>query len=430
MKDFLRKSVGVFREALRDYGRAAGHAPVIWIVLAALNFAVQVYFRRQLAPGEFALLNTLIGAVNLTAVPLLALRQAIAYFPAPEGEAAQRKKIIREAEVPLVQNSALLWAFLCALFFLPALNLLGLPRFTLGIFALPNVLILLGGCFGAALYQRQNRFRFWAFLLVFAGLARLLAAYIFAGAEPWAEAGLAAGACAGLVLLTPIFRPTKLVFAWEKTRAALSDRGFRLYLGATISVMLGIFLFINADRILAQLWFGRPNDNNLGLVRWGIFDGYQTAGLLGRALLWGTQPILLVLLARRAPAERTSREVRTLFWFYGAELIGAAILLALFARPLAHLFGGADEEITAYFVPRFALAMVPLGFVQGLGFFVLASRRYPECFTLGAGGVAYTLFLALVGKPQLIQSYMFGGGTVVLLLVLSVGVVRWGRHQP
>jgi hypothetical protein len=330
--------------------------------------------------------------------------------------------------VPLLQGGALVCAFGCALLFLPVLNFLGLPRFMLGLFALPLALIALGGQLAVTLYQAQNRFRFWAFLLVLGGIVRLVAATVFAGAEPWAESALAACACAGFVLLAPVLRPVKATFSWTRFRSALDGRG--LHFAASFCAVLGIFLCTSVDRIVAQLWFGRATDNNLGLVRWDVFDGYQTAGLLARSLIWGLQPMLLILLARRAQVEQTGRGLRGLFWLYLGLLILGAILLPIFGEPLARLFGGGNEQFTVHFLPRFALAMVPLGFVQGLGFFALASRRYPECFTLGAGGIAYTIFLSLFGKPQLLLSYMFGGGMVVALLVLSVGVARWGRRQP
>ena len=69
--------------------------------------------------------------------------------------------------------------------------------------------------------------------------------------------------------------------------------------------------------------------------------------------------------------------------------------------------------------------------LQALGVFSLASRRYHECFVLGGCGVGYTLLLYLAGRqPQLMPAYMFGGGLVSLMVVLFVGVVRWGRKQP
>lgn len=426
MKRALGKIFGWIPSTLGGYRSATGRSLMLWLVLALLNFAIQIIFRRNLEPGEFATLNTLLALVGLTTVPLFALRQALIYG----GTDPARREILQAARVPLTQNLALIWIFVCALFFLPALDLLQLPRFTMGLFALANVIIVLAGCFCATLYEEQNRFRFWAFLLLLAGTIRLIVAWFATGAEPWAETGMAAGTVAGIVLLTPILRPANRVIGWKKMAAALGDREFRLYLAATFSVALGIFLFINADRIVAQIWFGRSTDNNMGLVRWGVFDGYQTAGLLGRSLLWGTQPLLFMLLARRSRQGHTTRDVRRLFWIYLAALAAGALLLSFLASPLARLFGGANPEMTVYFIWRFALAMVPLGLLQGIGIFVLASRRYPECFTLGIGSVAYTFFLAWVGKPQVIQSYMLGGATVVLLLVLFIGIVRWGRKQP
>lgn len=81
--------------------------------------------------------------------------------------------------------------------------------------------------------------------------------------------------------------------------------------------------------------------------------------------------------------------------------------------------------------PTFAAIMVPLGLLQGLGIFSLASRRYPECFVIGGCGAAYTLVLVFFGRrPDLMLAYMFGGGLVSLMAVLFVGVARWGRKQP
>jgi hypothetical protein len=88
-------------------------------------------------------------------------------------------------------------------------------------------------------------------------------------------------------------------------------------------------------------------------------------------------------------------------------------------------------ELTSHFVPSLAATMIPLGLLQALGIFSLASRRYPECFVLGGCGVGYTLLLYLAGRqPQLMPAYMFGGGLVCLMVLLFVGVVRWGRKQP
>jgi hypothetical protein len=72
--------------------------------------------------------------------------------------------------------------------------------------------------------------------------------------------------------------------------------------------------------------------------------------------------------------------------------------------------------------------MVPLGVLQALGIFVLASRRFVECHVFGGLGVAYALLLYLVGRQaQLMPAYMFGGGVLAIMVLLFVGIVRWGR---
>jgi hypothetical protein len=190
-----------------------------------------------------------------------------------------------------------------------------------------------------------------------------------------------------------------------------------------------MFLFSSADRLVAQSWFGVVTNLNLGVVDWRGFDAYQAAGLLGRALLWGTQPLLLLLLARRSRLERTTAASLAWFWIYLGALPAGAIALIVLDGPLSRLFCGADFVRTAVFVPSFALAMVPLGVVQGLGVFALASRRFPECHVFGGLGVGYAVLLYLVGRQaQQMPAYMFGGGVVAITVLLFVGVVRWGRR--
>ena len=409
-------------------GTAGFGLPVfVWALVALLNLAAQVAFRRHLEPGDFAVFNAVLSAIGLTAVPLMALRQGLTFYRAPD---ALLQAQVDEAWLPLQQNALVLWGFVCALVFLPVIQFLGLPRFSISLFATTEMFVMLGACFGLARYQSLRRWKSWGALALAAALARVLGAIFMAGAEPWAEMALVVEIVAGAFLLAPVFRQTKMTFAWGKVWVAWINRDLRLYLAATFSVMLAIFLFTSADRFLSQIWFGRSSDNNLGLVRWGLFDGYQTAGLLARSLVWGAQPILFYFLARRSRDVHTGKDSRRMIWIYLFALLVGAVLLYALRHPLAMLFGGGSEDMTEYFLPGFTVTMVMMGLVQGVGFFALASRRYPECFTLGAAGVGYTVFLALVGRPQLLVSYMFGGGAVALLLVLFIGVVRWGRRQP
>ena len=145
-------------------------------------------------------------------------------------------------------------------------------------------------------------------------------------------------------------------------------------------------------------------------------------------MLWGTQPLLWIFYARRGPLAKTTPAALTPFWIYLGALVGGVIALSLLSRAWA--LGGALPFLQE-FGPTFAIVMLPLGILQGFGIFCLASRRYPECFTFGGCSVAYALMLALFGhRPEIMLPYMFGMALVSVMLVLFVGVVRWGRKQP
>jgi hypothetical protein len=425
--DFLRHAVLVFRQ---EMGQPLG----LWALVAALNFLTQIIFRRELNQGEFGTLNTALGFIGLMTVPILAMDQAFtSYVTHPSGaEPNPRLESLRASALLVTETFAWCWGGICLLLLLPVLPLFDLPRFPLQLFTLMNVLVALGAVVSWTACRTSGQFRLWAWLLALAVLARVLLALGLGSQEPWAESGLAVFLLAGFILLIPILRQPSTEFPLRiKTCRSILDRDFLLYLGATISVFLALFLFSSADRIVAQSWFGVATDNNMGLVDWAKFDAYQTAGLLGRGLLWGTQPLLWILFAQRSLQDRTRAASLTFFWIYLGALVLGAILLIILANPLSWIFCGPNFAATAFFVPRFACAMVPLGILQALGIFSLASRRYPECFVLGACSVGYAFLLYFVGRqPELMPAYMFGGGLVAMMAVLFVGVVRWGRKQP
>jgi len=414
-----------------------GQSLIVWALIAVLNFIAQIVFRHEMAPGEFGTLNTALGMIGLMTVPVLALNQAFTHYlarhpnPRLAGQSA-RIDSLRAAAFLVTETFAWIWGAVSFLLVFLLLPLLDLPRFSLQLFTLLNVLIALGGLVSWTVCQGGDQLRLWAWLLTAAALARVLLGAGLAWREPWAESGLAAFLVAGFITLAPALRSHETDAAMRlKACHAVWDRDFLLCAGATFSVLLALFLFSSADRIVAQSWFGVATNNNMGLVNWALFDAYQTAGLLGRGILWGTQPLLWILFAQRSRLDRTTPTSLAFFWIHVGALLLGATLLGCLAQPLSRLFCGPDFQSTARFVPTFAAVMVPLGLLQGLGIFSLASRRYHECFVLGGCAAGYTLLLYLAGRqPQLMPAYMFAGGLVSLMVMLFVGIVRWGRKQP
>ncbi len=425
---------GFFRRALVTYQKETGQPLAVWAGIAALNFIAQIFLRRELHLGEFGTLNTALGIVGLLTLPLLALNQAFTLYlrQVHPQEQAPRIEALRAAAAIATETFGWIWGGLSILLIFLLLPLLDVPRISLQLFTVINVLVALGGVLSWAICQGGNRLHFWATLLFYAALSRALVGALLGWLEPWAESGLAALLLAGFIALAPALdiREVKPALRWKACRDAW-DRDFLLYAGATFSVLLGVFLFANADRIVAQKWLGVAINNNLGIVSWSLLDSYQTAGLLGRSLLWGTQPLLWILFAHRSPLNRTTTASLTFFWIYLGSLVAGAFLLGLLTRPLCYLFCGSNYQSTALFVPSFAAVMVVLGLLQGVGIFALASRRYPECFLFSACSIGYTVLLYLAGRQaQSMIAYMFGAGVVSLMIVLFVGVVRWGRKQP
>jgi hypothetical protein len=411
-----------------------GQSLLVWAVIAASHFIAQVIFRRELAPGEFGTLNTALGVIGLMAVPVFAVNQAFLHYGLrPQLAGTEEKRAsFRAASLMATETFAWVWGALSLLLILLFLPLLDMPRFSLQLFILINVLVALGGGVSWAVSRHTAQLRLWMWLLVAAAVARVGLAWGISAQAPWAEAGLGAILLAGFILLTPVLRQGSADWIPRlKACQSILDRDFLVSAAATIAVMLGIYLFTNADRIVSQSWFGVATNNNLGLVNWDEFDAYQTAGLLARSLLWGTQPLLWILFAQRVGLNKTHAASLVFFWIYLGALLLGVVMISLLSRPLSQLFCGASFASTAGLVPSLTSAMIPLGLLQALGVFALASRRHHECFVLAGCSVGYALLLYLAGRqPHLMPAYMFGGGLVSSMVVLFVGVVRWGRRQP
>jgi hypothetical protein len=433
----ISKFTASCRQGLLKFREETGQSLVLWAIIAMTSLFTQVFLHHELLPGEFGTFNTALGVIGLMMVPLVALCLAFNWHAARKqvpGEEA-RLQNLRASELIVTETFTWVWALVASVLVLFILQFLALPRYTLTLFTQLNVVIALGALLSVAMYRSRGQLRDWASLYAGTALARLLLCIALAWYVPWSESGLAAFLFAGLITIIPALRTTETGHAQriQALKTTVMDRVFLLDLGAIFSVFLAIFLFTNADRIVAQSWFGTvgANDVNADIIDWPMFDAYQTAGLLARSILWGTQPLLLILFLRRARIDRTTSAVMDWFWLYLGLLVTGVTFIDLFDVPLSQLFCGRDYVSTAHLVPGFTLTMIPLGLLQGVGIFGLASRRYIECFIFGACGIAYTLLLYGAGRhPQLMLAYMFGGGLISLMMVLFVGVVRWGRRQP
>lgn len=426
---------GALARAIRLYEETIGQFALTWALLALLNLVTQaILFEEMVSPshpaGEFGIFNSALGIIGLLTAPALAVPFALRLFFARAQSTGLDR--LRDSSVVVTETFTWVWAAVCVVLLLLPFPLPGLPRFSLDVFQAMNVLLALAAVISGAVCIAARQERRWALLLVVACLVRLALGGWFAAYQPCAEAALAAYVAGAFITLAPMLRPREVTLAARlQTCVAALDGSFLRFAGATMSVLLGLYLFTNADRIAALNWWD-VKVNGLDVPSAPlrhIFDIYQAVGLLARSLLWGTQPLLWMLYAERSKLNKTTAASLRFFWIY----LGTLVLGALALGFLASKGGPVDSFIpqAGSVGPTFAAILLPLGLLQGLGIFSLASRRYPECFVIGGCGIAYAIVLEFVGtRPQMMLPYMFGTSVVALMILLFVGVVRWGRKQP
>ena len=424
--------------AFRIYEEVTGQFAVTWLLLAVLNFATQAIFFHEMsglavpgrAPGEFGIFNSALGIIGLLVLPAATLPMALRLFFARAQSTSLDR--LRESTVIVTETFTWLWAGCVLVLVLLPLPLLSLPRFSLDVFKTMNLLLLIGAVLSCVVWTQSRRQRSWALLLVAACLARMAVGGWITAYQPSAEAALAAFVLGGFVTLAPALQPREVTLAARlQACAAALDGSFLRFAAATFSVLLGIYLFTNADRIVALGWTRiHVGETTLpSAPAQHFYDVYQATGLLARGLLWGTQPLLWVLYAARSKLDRTTVASMKFFWIYLGALVAGAFALGA----LTHfgVFADVLGPIAGEIGPTLAVMMIPLGLLQGLGIFALASRRYPECHLIGAMGIIYTIVLEIVGgRPQTMLTYMFGASVIVLMMVLLVGIIRYARKSP
>lgn len=414
--------------ALKENPLRPADRPAIlaWPAVALFTALSQIALFRELAPGEFGTVNTVLGLVAVLAAPLLALSLIFQSQVLPDEDLTGHQA----SRASVMELCLLIWSGVSIVLLLVLLPLLSLPRLSVDILA-----VLVAGAtylaiLGNSLSAFAHRARLWLGLVVTAAVLRFLASVAFPHFAPFAQSGLAAVVLAGFITALPVMRERTLDPNSAATWALVRGRRFLLPYLATASVMMAVAIFTNADRVVAQMNFGTPTGVNVSYVDFRAFDDYQAAGMIARALLWGTLPLLRVMYLKRSALPQTSKASLHFFWIYLFALFAADFVMGIFAPYLSSIFTG-DAIAAARFIPGFAGAVPMLGLLQGVGIFVLASRRYPECFTFAGCSVAYGTFLTFCGRePQLMTSCMFGGAMMSLMVVLLVGIIRYARSHP
>jgi O-antigen/teichoic acid export membrane protein len=389
------------------------------LIGAIANYLFQAVMRRHLSWSEFGYLNTTIGLIMFAGVPLTAASQTVTHHLALIGATGDSEKMQRLQAASLKFLRHLTWMlFAISLVLLyPVASYLRFPRMSLAWVALLWIPINLWSTLGGAWCAGLSRFRLYAFLLILAGVVRLVAGDLFVKIYPWAEAGILGCILSGLVLASVVaLNPHHGTAA--KLRQTLFDRDLIIYGIAALAVSFSTFVFLQGDQIIAQRHF--PG------VELGRYSG---AGLLGRAIVWASLPVLIVYFTRRSGHDPAHKSPDHLLWAYLGLVGTGAVFLIILKVPMLYLLLGTHDAGLAAMTTQFALTMVPIGILQAMGYHYLAARRIPECLVFGGCGMAYLAVLVLYGRtPDLMLDGM-GAAAVTSILVLGV-LALFRRRAP
>ena len=385
---------------------------------AIANYLFQAVMRRHLSWSEFGYLNATIGLIMFAGVPLTAASQTVTHHLALVGATGDTERMQRLQATSLKFLRHLTWVlFAISLVLLyPVADFLHF-RSSLAWVALLCIPVNLWSILGGAWCAGLSRFRLYAFLLIMAGVVRLAAGTIIVKFYPWAEAGIYATILSGIVLASVVaLSPHHGTEA--RLRQSLFDRDLIIYGLAAFAVSFATFVFLQGDQVIAQRHF---SGDELGR--------YSGAGLLGRAIVWASLPVLIVYFTRRSGHDPAHKSPDHLLWAYLALVGIGAILLILLKVPLLYLLLGThDDPELAAMTTQFALTMVPIGILQAMGYHYLASRRIPECLVFGGCGLVYLVLLAVYGRTSTLMLDWMAGAASASIVVL--GAMALARRTP
>ncbi|HSI86671.1 MAG: hypothetical protein ACAI35_06590 [Candidatus Methylacidiphilales bacterium] len=440
MSEFIDTDVAEAEMAARDRKKRliaavqAGMLLTIANFLASLgHFVYQIYCKPRLESGEFSLFNTTLILVQLLTVPLAAGSQAFTHFISKHHGNDNHEELHNLQDwCQMMLRRYTWWLCVAALIVIHPLTIFfNFPRDSLTLVALACVPLMLWSILGTVMLAGLSRFELLAGLTFGTMLVRFISGAVLIWFFPFAEAAACATLFACIVLALPV-----LMAKTPRPREMLQNPWtpeFSRYLAAALCVGVATFIFTQADLLIAQRcsvgvpnikgWV--PSMENISKIRAISLDMYTAAGLLGRAILMGATPILVVYFTKRSQGGPGQLNARALLAIYFILIIIGSAMLTLLREPLSLFFvRSADPEMMER-VRIFALAMIPIGIVQGVGYYLLATSRLLMCYIFGGLGLLYLFILGSLGTDLwTLQSLMCGGSAGALCVLYIVSIVR------
>lgn len=369
-----------------------------WLMFAstasgALMYAVHPIVSRGVPSGEYGVFTTLLQVVALMGIPAVGLTPVIAQQAAAAITEEQQRIVASEFRA-VWKAIFFIWLammLVLAVFWRQALAGLKIENSTaLAAAAIVGLAAMWMPLVNGILQGRQNFFWLgWTNILNGVGRLSFVCLIVFL-LHGWA-AGAMSAVFLGMMAVI-IVGCWQVRDAW-KTKAAPVQ--WRDWLGRVVPLTFGLgaaTFMLSADMIFTQNFFPREQTGF-----------YAAAGMIGRALVFFTQPLSQVMFPKLARSRATGEKTNALGLALGATLLAggaAAIGCTLFpSLPLRlAMYGPAYIATASPLVPWFAWCMLPLTLSTVLINSLMARSKFSAVPWLVLVAIGYGVALMMVGK--------------------------------
>lgn len=404
-----------------------------WMLMASTASGLVMYLvhpivSRGMPESEYGVFGTLLQVVTMMTIPAGGLQPVIAQQQAA-AITEEKQRVVASEFRGVAQAMFFIWLAIVAvvgIFWHQALAAfkIGNPM------ALAMTLLIGLGAIWMPLVQgllqgRQN-FLWLGWMTIFNGVGRFagvcVIVMLFHG---WAAGAMGAVLVGmGALIVTGLWQARDI---WSVPRARVQWADWlRRVIPLTLGMGAANFM-LSSDMLFTQHYFPARETGY-----------YVAAGMIGRALVFLTQPLTTVMFPKLARAKATGEKSHALELTLGTTIlcVGCAAIAATVLPwlPLRIIYPPAYQA-AAPLVPWFAWSMLPLTLAQVMVNSLMAHTRFSAVPWLVIIAVAYGFALAVVGRhcgsePDTIAGFRSMIQTIGVFNLLMCGVCAlftWGR---
>jgi O-antigen/teichoic acid export membrane protein len=403
--------------------KQSGWMMIAGVASGAFMYLVHPIVARELPKGEYGVFTTLLQVISLMGIPAVGLQPVIAQQAAAAITEEQQRVVASEFR-GVWRALFFIWlamAALAAIFWHQSLAGLKIENSAaLGMVVVIGLASMWNPLIAGILQGRQN-FSWLGWTNILNGVGRftliVLIVFIFHG---WA-----AGAIVAVLLGMVLSGAVGLWQIWDVWKIPAVRVAWRNWLRRVVPLTLGLgaaMFMLSADMIFTQNYFPREQTGF-----------YAAAGMVGRALIFFTQPLTLVMFPKLARSAATGEKSNALLLALGATILAgcaAAIGCTLFPWLPLLVVGGKSFLVVAPLVPWFAWCMLPLVFSNVLISSLMARARFAAVPWLVLVAIGYGVALAMVGRhagnlPDTQAGLRMMIQTLGIFNLLLLGVCAW-----